>query len=46
LSNYHSPKCPHLDTIKQLVERAGLHYVEGTRISPKAEKRRQEGVYE
>ena len=46
LSNYHSPACPHLERIRTLVERSGFRYVEGTRISPKAEKRRQEGVYE
>ncbi len=38
--NYHGPRCPHYDYLKQLTERAGLQSYEGTRISAKAESRR------
>ena len=43
--NFHSPRCPHTDYIKQLVARAGLRCREDTRISPTAEQRRRDGVY-
>ena len=46
LSNYHGPKCPYLNRIKLLVERAGFSCVEGTKISEKAEERRQQGLYD
>ncbi len=44
-NNYHSPKCVHLDYIKELIKRAGLPYREGTRINRKAEERRGQGIY-
>ena len=44
-NNYHSPRCPHIDYMKQLVERHGLDIVENTVISKLASKRRGEGVY-
>lgn len=43
--NYHAPPCPHLDYLKQLVERLHLEWVENTWISKTAEKRRQLGIY-
>ena len=43
--NYHSPKCIHLNYIKELIKRAGLAHLEGTRISGKAEEKRLLGVY-
>ena len=43
--NYHSPPCPHLAYIKELVARAGLDCREDTAISETAEKRRQQGGY-
>ena len=43
--NYHSPRCPHTEYIRQLVARAGLDCREDTVISETAERRRQEGVY-
>ncbi|MDR1612238.1 MAG: CGGC domain-containing protein, partial [Planctomycetota bacterium] len=45
-SNHHGPRCPHVDYIKGQIERAGLDCVEGSRISPAAEKRRSEGRYQ
>lgn len=44
-SNHHGPRCPHIDYIKGQVSRAGLDCVEDSRISPKAEERRQQGMY-
>ena len=38
--NFHGPKCPHYDYLKELVERKGLRWREGTRISELAEQRR------
>ena len=43
--NYHGPACPHLGYLRQLIAKAGLEALEGTSISEKAEKRRQEGRY-
>lgn len=44
-SSHHGPRCPHIDYIKGQIERAGFDWVEGTRYSPTAEKRRAEGLY-
>ncbi|MCP4131326.1 MAG: CGGC domain-containing protein [bacterium] len=38
--NFHGPVCPHYDYLKELVERKGIAWKEGSRISPLAEKRR------
>ncbi len=43
--NYHGPPCPHLDYLKELIERLGLDVSENTSISPKAEERRKSGIY-
>lgn len=43
--NYHSPRCVHIDYIKELVARAGLDCREDTRISPKSQERRRQGIY-
>jgi predicted metal-binding protein len=43
--NYHGPPCPHLDYIKTLISRLNLDYREDTRISMKAQERRNAGVY-
>ncbi len=43
--NYHAPPCPHLDYLKQLIERIGLEVREGTVISEKSERRRRDGTY-
>ena len=43
--NHHGPPCPHLDSIKTLVRRLDIDLREDTRISPKAEERRQSGEY-
>lgn len=45
-SNHHAPRCPHVDYIKAQVERAGLDWVEDSRISPTAAKRRAQGMYQ
>lgn len=44
--NYHAPPCPHLDYLKALIAKLGLDVREDTRISAKAEKRREEGIYQ
>jgi predicted metal-binding protein len=44
-SSHHGPRCPHIDAIKQQVELAGFSWIEDSRISPTAEKRRAEGLY-
>ena len=38
--SFHGPVCPHYDYLKTLVERKGLAWREGTRISEKAAGRR------
>ena len=45
-SNHHAPRCPHIDYIKGQVARAGFDCVEDSRLSPTAEKRRQQGLYQ
>lgn len=44
-SNHHGPRCPHIDYIKGQIERAGLDWVEDSRLSAAAEKRRANGMY-
>lgn len=44
-TNHHGPRCPHIDYIKKQIEEAGFEWVEDTRLSPTAEKRRAEGIY-
>lgn len=44
-SNHHGPRCPHVDYIKEAITRAGLEYVEDSRLSPTSEKRRAQGMY-
>ena len=43
--NFHSPPCPHLAYIKELIARAGLACREDTVISEKSEQRREQGIY-
>lgn len=44
--NFHGPKCPHLDYLKELIAgKKGLDLVEDTYISKLSEKRRQAGKY-
>ena len=43
--NFHSPPCPHLGYIKELIARAGLACREDTVISEQSEQRRRQGVY-
>ncbi len=44
--SYHGPKCPHLEYLQALVAKLGLDVSFDTAISARAEKLRQEGVYE
>ena len=43
--NHHGPPCPHLDYLKTLIGKLGLDICQDTVISPKAEQRRQAGIY-
>jgi len=43
--NYHSPRCPFADYMKDLAARAGFRSREDTHLSPLAEARRAEGRY-
>lgn len=43
--NYHGPPCPHLDYLKQLVDKLELDYAEDTVISATSEKLRATGRY-
>ena len=44
--SFHGPPCPHYDLLKTLVERKGLSWREGSRISKLAQRRRDEaGVW-
>ena len=43
--NYHAPRCPHIDYIKAMIGRFGLDVREDTRISHKAQQRREAGIY-
>lgn len=40
--SFHGPVCPHYDDLKTLVERKGLEWREGSRISKLAARRRDE----
>ena len=43
--NHHSPRCRHVDTIRQLIDRVGLDCREDTVINELSEKRRGQGAY-
>ncbi len=43
--NFHSPPCPHLELLKNLITRAGLDVCDDTFIDEISEKRRREGRY-
>jgi len=43
--NYHGPMCPHLDYLKELIGKLGIDICEDTSISPKAQDRREAGMY-
>ncbi len=44
--SYHGPECPHKDYLAELItKKAGLDLVYGSRISPNAEIKRENGVY-
>ncbi len=43
--NRHSPRCPHVDTIRQLVDRLEVDCQEDTVINELSAKRRREGAY-
>jgi predicted metal-binding protein len=43
--NFHGPACPHLDYLKDLIQKAGLSFSLDTQISTKAEEKRAKGIY-
>lgn len=44
--NRHSDRCPNIDFMKYIIEKAGIkNIVEGTYISKTAEKKREMGIY-
>jgi predicted metal-binding protein len=43
--NFHAPPCPHLDYIKELLNKIGIDFYEDTRISDCSEKRRPSGTW-
>ena len=43
--NGHYPPCPHLADMKKMLARKGLHVVEGSHVSPSAERKRAAGLY-
>ncbi len=45
-SNYHGPKCPHLDYLRELIARLKLDVVDDTHLSKTATRRRAEGLYQ
>ncbi|MBI4652481.1 CGGC domain-containing protein [Candidatus Desantisbacteria bacterium] len=44
-NNYHGPVCPHLNYIKELIQKTGLAFSCDTHISKKAEAGRTAGIY-
>ncbi|MFC1479949.1 CGGC domain-containing protein [Candidatus Omnitrophota bacterium] len=43
--NYHGPRCPHLDYIKELINKLDVDYQEDTYICSLSEKKRISGKY-
>lgn len=43
--NYHGPRCPHLDYLKEVIARLNVDIGLGTAVSRRAEERRQAGRY-
>lgn len=43
--SYHGSQCPHLDYLKELIDKLGLDMRETTTISKKAQERRAAGEY-
>ncbi len=43
--NYHGPRCPHFDYLKDMIGRLGLDLREDTSISVKSEAKREAGIY-
>lgn len=43
--NFHGSPCPHLDYLKEIINKIGLDFQEDTRISKLSEKRRRDGIY-
>ena len=44
-ASHHGSVCPHLDSLKTAIARLGLDFMEDTRISPRAQARREAGAY-
>lgn len=45
LDNYHGPACPHLDYIKELLDKLNVDYRENTHIDTTSEELRHKGRY-
>ena len=44
--NYHSDRCPHVDSIKYIIQKKGFHHIiDGSYISKASTRRREEGLY-
>lgn len=43
--SYHGPPCPHKDYLLMLINKLSLDWVEGSKLSSLAEKRRSQGLY-
>ena len=43
--NYHSPRCPHAEYLRELIARVGLRVREDTVISEQSDQKRQDGTY-
>ncbi len=43
--NYHGPRCPHYDYLKDLIGRLGLDIRDDTSVSAKSEAKREAGIY-
>jgi len=43
--NGHYPPCPHVDDMRLILSRKGFRVADGSRISQRAEQRRQNGTY-
>lgn len=44
--NFHGPACPHLDYLKEIINKINLDFQEDTRISKLSEERRSKGIYQ
>jgi len=43
--NYHYDRCPHIDYIKNIIDKRGYQFLEGTYVSNNANIKREKGIY-